>query len=96
MLSLHFEHLLTAFDGFGDADHLHKELHSQDPPVPGERCQSLVGFLQTEATWFQRSVLKESPIDVLPPLTNGVPQQTPGAGWLLGMRSGKQLNRCFH
>jgi hypothetical protein len=29
MLSLHFEYLLTAFDLFGNTDHLHKELHSR-------------------------------------------------------------------
>jgi hypothetical protein len=54
--------------------------------------------LEAEAIWFQwvRAVLKESPINILPPFPNGVPEQTPCAGWLFGMRSGQQLNRCFH
>jgi hypothetical protein len=67
-----------------------------DPPAPGEHFQPLVGFLEAEASWFQWPVLEQSPIDVLPPLANGIPEQIPRAGWLFGMRSGQQLNRCFH
>ncbi len=35
------------------------------------RCQALVG-LEVKAIGFQWSVLKKSPIDVLPPFANGV------------------------